>query len=95
MRPTAILSSNVSFEQIKRVELRQELEQRILAGLKPKLAIASDEVLARERARLEAVDPGFMDRAIQDLIATDPDAARRAGGLNERMAVTPAAGAGL
>ena len=84
VRPTTILSSNVSFDQIRRVELRQELERRILAGLKPKLAAASEDVIARERTRLEIVDPGFMDRAMEHLIATDPDAGRRVMELNER-----------
>jgi len=85
VRPTAILSSIVSFEQIKRIELRQELERRILATLKPKFAAASEDVVAREVAALEAADPGFMDRAIGNLITTDSDAARRVAELNERV----------
>lgn len=85
VRPTAILSSNVSFEQIKRIELRQELERSILASLRPKFAVASEDVVAREVAKLEAVDPGFMDRAIASLIATDSDTARRLAELNEHV----------
>ncbi len=84
VRPETILSSNVSFEQIKRLELRQELERRIVASRKPKLAVASDDAVAREIARLEADDPGFMDRAIEGLIGTDPEVASRVSELNER-----------
>jgi hypothetical protein len=86
VRPTAILSSNVSFEQIQRMELRQELERRIALSFKPELAVASEDAVARELTRLEAGDPGFIDRQIEELKATDPDVARRILGLNERQA---------
>ncbi len=86
VRVTAILSSNVSFEQIKRVELRQELERRIALSLKPELAVASQNTVARELARLEAADPGLVDRQIEELRTTDPDVARRILELNERLA---------
>ena len=62
------------------------MEHRILAGLKPGLAIASEEATAAELARLEATDPGFLDRRIAELKATDPDVARRILELNEREA---------
>jgi hypothetical protein len=86
VRATAILSSNVSFEQIRRVELRQELERRIALSLKPELAVASEDAVTRELARLEAADPGLVDRQIEELKATDPDVARRILALNEQQA---------
>jgi hypothetical protein len=86
VRPTAILSSNVSFEQIQRVELRQELERRIALCLKPELAVASADAVARELARLEAADPDLIDRQIEGLKATDPEVARRVLELNEHLA---------
>jgi hypothetical protein len=85
VRPTAILSSNVSFEQIQRVELRQELERRIALSLTPELAVASEDAVARELTRLEAADPGIVDRRIEELKATDPEVARRILELNERQ----------
>jgi hypothetical protein len=87
VRPAGILSSNVSFEQIQRLELRGELERRILASLKPGLAVASEEATAAELARLEAADPGFFDRKIAELKAADPDVARRILQLSERQAM--------
>ena len=86
VRDTGILSSNVSFEQIRRLELRGELERRILASLKPRLRLASNQAIDDELARLEAADPGFLDRKIAELKATDPDVARKILELNERLA---------
>lgn len=86
VRDTGILSSNVSFEQIRRLELRRELERRILASLKPRLRVASEQAIDDELARLEAADPGFLDRKIAELKATDPEVARRILELNERQA---------
>jgi hypothetical protein len=86
VRPTVILSSNVSFEQIQRVELRQELERRIALSLQPELAIASEDAVSRALARLKAADPGLLDRRIEELKATDPDVARRILALNEQQA---------
>jgi hypothetical protein len=83
VRPDAILSSNVSFDQIKRLELRRELERRILKSLKPGIAVASEEDTTREMARLEAGDPGFVARKMAEIRATDPDVARRILELNE------------
>jgi hypothetical protein len=87
VRATAILSSNVSFEQIQRVELRKKLERRIALSLKPELAVASEGAVTHELARLEAADPGFLDQQIEELKATDPEVARRILELNERQAV--------
>jgi len=86
VRDTGILSSNVSFEQIRRLELRRELERRILASLKPRLRLASDQTIDDELARLEADDPGFLDRKIAEIKAADPDIARRILELNECQA---------
>jgi len=88
VRESGILSSNVSFEQIQRLELRRELERRILAELKPRLAVASEEAVATELARLEDADPGFLDRRIAELKAADPNVARRILELNERQIQT-------
>ena len=83
VRPDAILTSNVSFDQIKRLELRRELERRIVRSLKPGITIASEEDTTRELARLEAADPGFVARKMAEIRATDPDIARRVLELNE------------
>ncbi|MEJ2705651.1 MAG: hypothetical protein P8Z79_24710 [Sedimentisphaerales bacterium] len=82
VRPTTILSSNVSFEHIKRVELWTELEKRVLMNLRPRLAGADPQTLARERELIEAGDPGIITRRIAELKATDPDVARRIAELN-------------
>ncbi len=87
VRDTGILSSNVSFEQIRRLELRRELERRILATYRPGLNIASERDVTDELDHLEAADPGFLDRQIADLKANDPDVARRIMQLNESSAV--------
>jgi hypothetical protein len=93
VRPTGILSSNVSFEQVQRLELRRELERRIVMSMKPKFAVASDKDIADELTRLEAIEPGFVDRKIEELEAADPDIARRIMELSERQAdFTEAAG---
>ncbi len=86
VRDTGILSSTVSFEHIQRLELRRELERRILATYRPGLHIAGEQAVDDELARLEAADPGFLDRKIAELKATDPDVARRILELNERPA---------
>lgn len=86
VRPTEILASNVSFDQIKRIELRRELEHRIAMSLMSGLTIASEDAADRELARLEAADPGFTDRMIEELKASDPDVARRIMELNEYQA---------
>ncbi len=86
VRPTGILSSNVSFEHIQRLELRRELERRIVMSMKPRFTIASDEDIADELLRLEAIEPGFVDRKIAELEATDPDVARRIMELSVRQA---------
>jgi hypothetical protein len=83
VRPTGTLFSNVSFEHIERVELRRELERRIVASLRPALGVAAEDDITRELARLEAANPGFTDRQIQALAATDPNVARRIMELNE------------
>ncbi len=82
VRPDTVLSSNVSFEHIKRIELLQELEQRALVSLKPTLAGASRKTRARERASLETRRPGAVGEKIAQIITHDPDVARRIDALN-------------
>ena len=42
----------------------------------------SSKVLARETIALESADPGIIDREIKELIASDPDVAKRIDQLN-------------
>ena len=82
VRADKILSSNVSFRQIKRWELYKELEQRALASFYPGLASANPEKMARYRELLLATNPGLIKTKIAELRATDPDVARRIMELN-------------
>ncbi|MBN2447855.1 MAG: hypothetical protein JXO22_14075 [Phycisphaerae bacterium] len=84
----AIFASDVSFEQLKRIELLEELEQRVLAESKPRLAAADRTTKAREIASLKTRDPDFVARRIAQIRATDPDVARRIEELNEAPART-------
>jgi len=88
VRADKILSSNVSFRQIKRWELYKELEQRALASFYPGLASANPEKMARYRALLLATNPGLIKTKIAELRATDPDVARRIRKLNSTKAET-------
>ena len=88
VRPTTILSSNVSFNHIKRVELRRELEERVVASLRPELAKAGPRKMASEIALIKAGDPGLIARKIAELRATDPEVARRIMELSQVEAET-------
>jgi hypothetical protein len=94
VRSTTVLSSNVSFDHIKRIELWAELEKRVLLNLRPRLAGADPQTLAHERELIEASDPGIIARKIAELKATDLDVARRIAELNRTEAgpVAPAKG---
>ena len=82
VRDTEILSSNVSFDQIKRVELYKELEKRVMADMKPQLSNADLKTLSEEMAVMESIEPDIVKRKIQELIETDPDVARRIQEIN-------------
>jgi len=88
VRKEKILSSNVSFEQIKRLELWDELKQRILTDLKTGSTAVGLKSVARDTVTAEAVDPGFIANRIAELKAFDPDVARRIMELN-RVTPTP------
>ena len=77
VRPTEILSSNVSFQHIKRLELLKELEQRALLSLRPELKNADAKM-----AVAESIDPAIISKKIQEIRASDPDVARRMMELN-------------
>jgi len=83
VRTDKILSSNVSFRQIRRWELYKELEQRALKSLNPGLATADPETMARYRELLESTNPGLIKNKIAELRATDSDVARRIMELNQ------------
>ncbi len=85
IRQTEILSSNVSFGQIERLELRKELERRVLVAMKPQLKNASSKILAQESMALEEIEPGIIDRKIQELIDSDPDIAQMVEEINEAI----------
>ncbi len=82
VRPATILSSNISFNQIKRVELWMELEERVLMSLRPELKTAGPRTMANKMADIEALAPGIITRKIAELRVTDPDVARRIMELN-------------
>jgi hypothetical protein len=86
VRADRILSSNVSFRQIERLELYAELEQRVLTRLRPGLATADPDAMARYRELIEAANPGLIKSRIAELRATDPDVARRIMELNSSKA---------
>ena len=82
VRPDKILSSNISFAQLKRVEFRKELEKRILMSMKPELETSGPKLMAAEIANLKALDPDIMDRKIAELAVADPEVARMMMELN-------------
>ena len=88
VRPDMVLSSNVSFKHIKRLELRRELEERVLANISPGLAAADQQTMVRYRKLIEATNPGLIDSKIAELKATDPHVARRIMELNATKAET-------
>lgn len=75
VRPDKILSSNVSFEQIKRIELWNELEQRVRTELR-----TSSKSISLQAAK--PLDKNIIARRIAELRASDPDVARRIMELN-------------
>jgi hypothetical protein len=83
--PTEVLASNVSFEHIARMELRRELERRVMAMTTPGIGVAGVATESDHGNRLEGNDADDMDRAIARLKASDPDVARRVRELNERV----------
>ena len=89
VRPDKILSSNVSFDQIKRIELWDELEQRILMDLKAGPAGIGLKSVARDVAEAEALDPKIIASRIAELRASDPEVDRRIMELN-RVRTAPA-----
>jgi hypothetical protein len=84
VRPDKVLSSNVSFDQIKRVELWNELEQRVLTDLRQDSRAAGLKATARAA---ETLDRDVIARRIAKLKASDPDVARRIMELNRVKAV--------
>ena len=88
VRPTKILYSNVSFKDIERIELRDELAERALLELRPELKGAARKMLSSEIMLMEARDPGIIQRRIDRLKVSDPDIARRIMELNRVEADT-------
>ncbi len=84
----AIFASNVSFEHLKRMELLEELEQRVLAETKPALAAADRTAKTREVTSLKVRNPGFVARRIEEIKANDPNVGRRIEQLNQMPART-------
>lgn len=82
VRSDTVLSSRVSFDHIRRVELLNELEDRALVSLKPRLATASRKVKDQELAKLAEQEPGAISRKIAQIKANDPDVTRRIKELN-------------
>ncbi len=82
VRPATILSSNISFDHIERVELWMELEERVLMSLRSELKTAGPKTMANKMADIEALAPGIITRKIAELRLTEPDVARRIMELN-------------
>ena len=82
VRPQKILSSNISFDQIKRIELWEELEQRALIDLKQGSTALSLKTVARDVKGAEPLDPDIIASRIAALKASDPEVARRITELN-------------
>jgi len=82
VRPARILSSNISFNHIKRVELWMELEERVLMSLRSELATTGPKTMANKMADIEALAPGIIASKIAELRLADPDVARRIMELN-------------
>ena len=76
VRPDKILSSNVSFDQIKRIELWNELEQRVRTELR-----TSTRSISLQAAK--PLDKDIIASRIAQLRASDPDVARRIMELNQ------------
>lgn len=89
VRPDRVLSSNVSFRQIERVELLMELERRVVRQLQPGISIAGADAVTDELERLEAARPGLVGQVIEHIKAHDPDVARRIRELNEVSSEPP------
>lgn len=88
VRSTKILSSNVSFKDIERIELRDELAERAFLELQPDLRGAARKMLSNEIMLMEARDPGIIKRRIDQFKLSDPDIARRIMELNQVEADT-------
>jgi len=86
VRPDKILSSNVSFKQIKRIELWNELARRVTTDLKQSSRAAGLKTTARAA---ETLDRDVIARRIAKLKASDPDVAHRIMELN-RVKAAPA-----
>jgi len=82
VRPDKILSSNVSFDQIKRIELWNELEQRVRTELRTSSRSISLQAV-------KPLDKDIIASRIAELRASDPDVARRIMELN-RVKTAPA-----
>jgi hypothetical protein len=82
VRPAKILSSNISFNHIKRVELWQELEQRALASIRSESESRHLRMRSLDIANIKASHPNLMRQKIQEIKANDPDIARRIKELN-------------
>ena len=82
VRPDSILSSNVSFRQIDRLALRQELDDRVLMSLNRESKTANRRRMSHELTLSETADPAIVQQRIQQLRTTEPDVARRMMALN-------------
>jgi hypothetical protein len=82
VRPETILSSNVSFDQIKRVELWEELEQRVMMDLKADSTNVRLKTVSRDIKAAETIDPDIIASRIAELKASDPEVARSITELN-------------
>jgi len=79
---------NVSFRQIKRLELMKELEKLVLVNMRPELENADTKTKAHEIAAIESFDPGLIIRKIEQLKNSDPQVARKIMELNRIEADT-------
>ena len=83
-RADRILSSNVSFRQIERLELYAELEKRALTG--PHTKLAGKRLTVPYRISTEAANSALVENEMARLRATDPDIARQIMALSSQRA---------
>lgn len=88
VRADRILSSNVSFRQIERLELYAELEKRALA--RPNTKLTDKRLTALSGNATEAANTALVENEMARLKAADPDIARQIIALSSQKAESKA-----
>lgn len=88
VRAEEILSSNVSFRQMERIELYRTLQDRAVRDVSAAAGAAHANTPGRRYEVMEAADPDLVAGEIARLRAVDRDVARRVMALNSTEART-------